>query len=195
MRQQKGSDVMDDEKIVELYWQRSEAAIAETARKFGSYCRAIAHRILSDREAEEECLNDTWLGAWNSMPPHKPNILSVFLGKITRRLSLSRLEKNHAQKRGGGAYEAALEELEECIPAADSAQQLYDENALTELLREFLKRQSEENKRIFLMRYWYIAPIKTICAECSLGENTVKSRLFRMREQLRKILENEGYTI
>lgn len=186
---------MDDEKIVELYWQRSEKAIAETARKFSSYCRAIARRILNDREAEEECLNDTWLGAWNAMPPHKPDVLSVFLGKITRRLSLTRREKALAQKRGGGAYEAALEELEECIPAADSAQELYDENALTELLRGFLSTLSEENKRIFLMRYWYIAPIKTICAECSLGENTVKSRLFRMREQLREILEKEGYII
>ena len=102
---------MDDERIVELYWQRSERAIKESSRKFGGYCLSIARRILTDREAAEECLNDTWLRAWNAMPPHKPCVLSVFLGKITRRLSLTRLERQRAQKRGGGAYEAALEEL------------------------------------------------------------------------------------
>ena len=186
---------MDDERIVELYWQRSERAIKESSRKFGGYCLSIARRILTDREAAEECLNDTWLRAWNAMPPHKPCVLSVFLGKITRRLSLTRLEKQRAQKRGGGAYEAALEELGECVASAQSAEASYDENALTQLLCGFLAGQSEENRRVFLMRYWYFVPLKNVGAQCGLSESAVKSRLFRMRAELKELLTKEGYFV
>lgn len=186
---------MDDDKIVELFWQRSERALKECSRKFGNYCLSIAGRILSDREAAEECLNDTWLRAWNAMPPSRPRVLSVFLGKITRRLSLTRLERQRAKKRGGGAYEAALEELSECVASAESAEQSYDENTLAELLRGFLAEQSEENRRVFLMRYWYFVPLRTIGTQCSLSESAVKARLFRMRAQLRELLTKEGYFV
>lgn len=186
---------MNDSSIIRLFWERSERALSECAAKYGAYCRSIAQRILNKFDESEECLNDTWLRAWNSIPPKKPDLLSVFLGKITRNLALSRVQSDTALKRGGGELTLALEELEECISSAESAESRLERSELSALIRRFLDAQKPANRRVFLQRYWYLCPIKEIAAEYGLSESAVKMRLHRAREELRELLESEGYEI
>lgn len=183
---------MDDGQIVELYWQRSEAAIQETAAKYGPYCRAVAAGILSDPQDTEECLNDTWIGAWNAIPPHRPSRLRLFLGKITRSLACDILRARLAQKRGGGVCMAALEELGECVPSVPGADQVAEDRELERLVNRFLHTLPERECSIFLRRYWYVEPLEDIAARYGLNGNTVKSSLFRTRKKLRAYLEKEG---
>jgi RNA polymerase sigma-70 factor (ECF subfamily) len=186
---------MDDDKIIALYHERSEQAISQTAAKYGKYCAKIAYNILHSREDSEECVNDTWLKAWNSMPPSAPKILSAFLGKITRNLSVNRVLHDNARKRGSGEFFLALDELSECIPSENSAEAAFEEKALCELISRFLAAQTAENRRIFMQRYWYLFSVKKIAEHYSLSESAVKMRLLRMREELREILIKEGYTV
>lgn len=186
---------MKDEEIVALYWARSEHAIAETAQKYGAYCTAIARAILESPEDSEECVNDTWLGAWNSLPPHRPTVLSAFLGKITRNLSLNRREKNRAAKRGRGEVPKALEELSECLPHPATVEQALEERELEALLNRFLDTLSEDARRIFLKRYWYFCPVKRIADDLAMGESRVKMSLLRTRNALKRYLEQEGITL
>ncbi|MBQ7322555.1 MAG: sigma-70 family RNA polymerase sigma factor [Clostridia bacterium] len=181
---------MEDSKIVELYWLRSEKAIAESEQKYGKYCHSIANGILRSREDSEECVNDTWLAAWNAMPPHRPSRLATFLGKITRRIALHRAEKNNAGKRGGGEVPLAIGELEECIPAP--REDVADEAALATLLDRFLEGLPEMTRTMFLQRYWYLRTCREIARELGVGESRVKVRLHRARAQLREMLEKEG---
>ena len=181
---------MEDSKIVELYWARSEQAIAESERKYGKYCYTIAHGILRCREDSEECVNDTWLGAWDAIPPHRPSCLATFLGKITRRIALHRAERNNAEKRGGGAVPLALEELCECVPAPNESGA--DEAALDAVLDRFLDRLPDMTRTMFLQRYWYLRSVREIARELGVGESRVKVTLHRARAQLRKMLEEEG---
>ncbi len=181
---------MEDSKIVELYWSRSETAIAESERKYGRYCYSIAHNILRNREDSEECVNDTWIGAWNAMPPHRPSQLSTFLGKITRRLAIHRTERNCAEKRGGGAVPLAIEELSECIPAPSEG--AADEMVLAGVLDRFLDALPEVTRTMFLQRYWYLRTVREIARELGVGESRVKVTLHRARAQLREMLEEEG---
>jgi RNA polymerase sigma-70 factor (ECF subfamily) len=184
---------VEDSRIVELYWKRSEQAIAESERKYGKYCYAVAHGILRNREDSEECVNDTWLGAWGAIPPHRPSCLATFLGKITRRVALHRAERNTAEKRGGGAVPLALEELSECIaaPCEDDT----DEMALAALLDRFLDDLPETARRMFLQRYWYLCSVREIARELGVGESRVKVTLHRARIQLRELLEKEGFDV
>lgn len=129
---------MDDTKIIDLFWMRSESAISETANKYGSYCHLIAFRILHNDRDSEECVNDTWLGAWNAMPPKRPTVLSTFLGRITRNLSLDRWKQYNAKKRGSGEITVALEELQECIPAPVGVETTLDDMALADTLSRFI---------------------------------------------------------
>ena len=186
---------MDDSKIIELYWHRSENAIAETASKYGRYCHCIAYNILHNSEDSEECVSDTYLKAWNSMPPQRPNKLSVFLGKITRNLSLNRLENYGAKKRGEGQVPLVLEELSECVPSAFSTEKAVDNILLTEALNRFLAGLSPESRKLFMRRYWYMSTIKEIAADYHMGESKVKVTLFRLRCELRKALEKEGIVL
>lgn len=186
---------MKDEEIVALYWARSERALAETAQKYGAYCTAIAHAILASPEDSEECVNDTWLGAWNSLPPHGPTVLSAYLGKITRNLSLNRREKNRAEKRGGGEVPQALEELSECLPHPETVEKVLEDRELEELLNRFLDTLSEDARRIFLKRYWYFCPVKRIAADPGMGESRVKMSLLRTRKALKQYLEQEGISL
>lgn len=183
---------MDDLQIIELYWARSETAIAETAHKYGPYCRSIARRILRSEEDSEECVNDTYWKAWEAMPPQRPRQLRTFLGRITRNLALNRWEKTAAEKRGGGQVPLALEELTECVPAPDSVERAVDDMALTQLLNEFLGGLSAETRRIFLRRYWYFCSVKEIAADFGISESKVKTTLFRTRNRLKQHLEKEG---
>jgi len=183
---------MDDKRIVELYWARSEAALTETGRKYGRYCHRIAYNILYSEEDAEECVNDTWLRAWNAMPPRRPQTLASFLGKITRNLSLNRYEQRTAAKRGGGQVPLVLEELEECIPASGGTEQLIDELALAEVLNRFLAGLPGSRRTIFLRRYWYFCTIQEIASDLRISESKVKMTLLRARNELRQVLEQEG---
>ena len=186
---------MEDAQIVELYWNRSQRAVSETAAKYGGYCLSIARGILENREDAEESVNDAYLAAWNSMPPHRPAVLSAFLGKLTRRISIDRWRGRSAEKRGGGRMDVALAELEDCLPAADEAERTVDRIVLTEALERFLDSLSPEVRRIFLRRYWYLRSVREIAAEMHTGESRVKMSLLRARNKLKACLEKEGIAL
>lgn len=184
---------MDDERIVALYWDRSEQAIVETQTKYGKYCYSIAYNILDNNEDAQECVNDTYSDAWNSMPPHRPSILSSFLGKITRRISIDRWRKRNAKKRGGGEMTLVLEELKDCIADERNVEREYEKQRLSEVINSFVKGLPETERKIFLCRYWYLDSVASICGQFGFSESKVKSMLYRTREKLRIILVKEGF--
>ena len=186
---------MEDRKIIELYHARDEQAIAATESKYGSYCTAIARRILENPSDTEECLNDTWLGAWNSMPPHWPQVLSAFLGRITRNLAFRRRQSLQAAKRGGGAFELCLEELAECVADTRTVEDTVAEKALAESIDRFLRARPKRERALFLRRYFYAEPVAEIAAATGLKANHVSVILRRTRQKLRMHLEEEGYRI
>lgn len=185
---------MEDSKIIALYWDRSENAISETANKYGRYCHYIAHAILQNEEDAAECVNDAYLRAWNAIPPRSPNDLRTFLGKITRNLALNRWECRTAEKRGAGQLPQALEELHECIPSNDSAEQIIDKIVLQDLLNRFLGSLKPDTRKIFVRRYWYFSSVKEIAAEYGMTESKVTVTLCRTRQRLARMLEKEGIT-
>ena len=184
---------MDDERIVALYWSRSEAAITETASKYGSYLNNISYNILVNREDAQECVNDTYNDAWNSMPPHRPSILSTFLGKITRRISIDRWRKLNAEKRGGGELTLALDELEDCVSGSGSVEDEIQRRELAKLFNDFLNTLPDTERRVFLCRYWYMDSIQSITQQFGFSQSQVASMLHRTRAKLRAVLETEGY--
>ena len=184
---------MTDERIVSLYWERSEQAIAETSSKYGNYCFTIAYNILYSSEDAEESVNDTYMDAWNSMPPHKPSILSSFLGKITRRLSIDKWRKSHAQKRGGGEMPLALDELEDCISDNTSHEEEFEKERLAKVINDFVTALPQTEQKVFLCRYWYMDSIDSLCKQFGFSESKVKSMLMRTRIKLRDTLAKEGF--
>ena len=186
---------MDDRQILELYNERSEAAISETAAKYGKYCHAVAYNILYNEEDTEECVNDTYLKAWASIPPQVPEKLSAFLGKITRNLAISKYRYNSSKKRGNGQVALALEELAECIPATNSTEQTISDKLFTETLNVFLAELPIEKRKIFMQRYWYLRPISEIAEEFAVSESKVKMSLLRTRNKLKQFLEKEGIIV
>ncbi len=183
---------MQDKEIVSLYWQRSEAAIPETIRKYGAYCHSIAMNILSNREDAEECVNDTWLGAWNSMPENRPTFLAPYLARLTRWLSLSTLKSRNRLKRGGGEATLALEELNYDIPSVDDPLEQIELQELSEIINAFIANLNSTERKIFLARYWYMAPISFISEKSGFSKSKVKSMLLRIRRKLHRILEDAG---
>jgi len=184
---------MEDEAIVSLYWERSEQAINETEQKYGGFCYSIAYNLLHNTEDASESVNDTYLEAWNSMPPHKPNSLSAFLGRITRRLSVDRWRSAHAQKRGGGEYPLLLDELSECIPSESSVEVQVELKELAKSVNQFLNSLSEEKRQVFLRRYWYGDSMEELANKFAFSVSKVKSLLFHVRESLREHLKKEGF--
>lgn len=184
---------MEDEAIVALYWERSEDAIKETDIKYGKFCYSIAYGLLHNEEDAAESVNDTYLEAWNSMPPHKPNYLSAFLGRITRHLSVDRFRKNHAEKRGGGEYPVLLDELAECISSKDSVEAQVELKELAKSINTFLRRLPTEKQQVFLRRYWYGDSMEELGNRFGFSTGKVKSMLFHIREKLQKHLEKEGF--
>ncbi len=184
---------MEDSQIVQLYWARSEEAIAETDAKYGRYCQSIAWNILSSREDAQECVSDTYLTAWKAMPPKRPAILSTFLGKITRRLSIDRWRSRSAAKRGGGEIILALEELEECVPGMEDVQKELERKELARIFNRFLSTLPETERNVFLCRYWYLDPIGNIAENFGFSRSKVTSMLHRTRGKLKTSLEKEGY--
>jgi RNA polymerase sigma-70 factor (ECF subfamily) len=186
---------MEDNKIIDLYWERSEIAISETAKKYSRYCHSISFNILHNKEDAEECVNDTYLNAWNAIPPKRPNCLATFLGKITRNLSLDKFKKYSAERRGHGQMEIALSELDEVLPSTTSVEQAIDEKELMKLLNEFLGGLPKQKRIMFVQRYWYLMPIKTMAEQLSISESQVKSALFRIRNELKSYFEREGVVL
>ena len=183
---------MEDRKIVDLYWQRDENAIPETAAKFGGYCRTIAYNILSDAEDAEECLNDTWLRAWNTMPTNRPSRLAPYLGKLSRWISLTRLREKTSLKRGGGETELVLDELSEAVDSGADVEKAVELKELNAALRRFLKSLGETERQVFLARYWFIASIAEIAEKFGFSESKVNSMLHRTRKKLLGYLKEEG---
>ena len=183
---------MEDQGILELFFARSEQAIAETDRKYGGYCYSIAYNILSSKEDSEESVSDTYLAAWNLIPPRKPNFLNAFLGKITRHISIDRWRKLNAQKRGGKETILALEELGECTASSDMEAGI-TQRELARILNDFLENLPETERNVFLCRYWYLDSIEAIVHATGFTQSKVASMLHRTRGKLRKRLSEEGY--
>lgn len=181
---------MDDRMIVDLYWERSETAISETEKKYGKYCHTIAYRILHSKEDAEECVNDTYSAAWEAMPPHKPNRLSTFLGKLTRNIALNRYLHDHAEKRFAPT-ELILHEVEEILPDPAS-EDTADEITLKDAINGFLASLPQQTRIIFVRRYWYLSRVKEIARDLGLTESNVKVILLRTRNQFKAYLKKEG---
>ena len=185
---------MEDANIIELYWNRDEQAIVETDQKYGRYCHYIAYQILADDLTAEEIVNDTYLRVWNSVPPQRPDPLKPYVGTVSRRLSLDRVDYQNAQKRGAGELAAALDELSECVsgsPTEDPEQAL----AIKEALNDFLGSLPKNARNIFLRRYWYTESVAEIAREYAMKESAVAMVLLRTRKKLRKRLEKEGIAV
>ena len=186
---------MEDREIVNLYWERNSNAIKETASKYGGYCKMIAENILGNNEDAEECVNDTYLNTWNSIPPSRPNVLSTYLGKITRNLSFDKFRHTHADKRGGGEIEVVLEELGECVSGADSVEQEIEKEELVREINNFLDTLSQKKCNIFLCRYWYAIPVSEIATRFGMSEGNVSVTLNRIRGKLKIYLIERGYDL
>jgi len=186
---------MTDIEILDLYWARSESAISETSRQYGSYCLAIAMNILRNRDDSEECVNDTYLNAWNAIPPQRPAVLSSFLGRITRNLSLDRYKAQKAQKRCSGETTLLLSELEDCIPSRSMVDDKVEAKALEEAIDSFLSTVRNDDRVFFVRRYWYADSVSEIANRFAVSESKVKTSLFRTRNKLRIILEREGIVV
>ena len=185
---------MEDSMIVELYWQRNEDAIRETEEKYSRYLTKIAHNILADPEDSRESVNDTYLKAWNSMPDERPGILSAFLAAIVRNLSLDVYRKKHSNKRGNGQTPVVYEELEEII-GKNSPESDIEAKELKESMNRFLGELDQEQRLIFVRRYWYLDSVHDIAEKLAVSEGKVKTSLFRTRKKLKMYLQAEGYEI
>ena len=183
---------MDDEAILSLYWQREHAAVTETERKYGRLCFSVANNILTNREDSEECVNDTWLHAWNSIPPARPLRFSAWLARITRNLAVSRLRERGAQKRGGGEIPLVLEELSECIPGSSDPQRSVERQELAEAVNRFLAGLDPAVRDLFVARYFYAVPLTELSDHTGWTVGKVKSLLRRTRLKLRTTLNEEG---
>lgn len=184
---------MNDEKIIALYFDRDEQAIRESMDAYGAYCRAVAAGILSDPADVEEAVADTWLAAWDSIPPQYPKYLRLFLGRITRNQAISIWRKKNAHSRGGGQVAVALEELGECVSPDTSPEAAVNTKELQQAINGFLKAQPPLRRQVFLRRYFYLEDIPAIAHRYGLKETNVRMMLSRTRQKLRKFLTQEGY--
>ncbi len=181
---------MNDRQIIELYWNRDEQAISMTAEKYGTYCYSVAYKILHNEEDSKESVNDTYLSAWNSIPPHKPNILKTFLGKIARRISIDRWRKKNAEKRNAEITEV-LEELSECVSPRGNPMTEIEKKQLDETVNNFIAELKDVEQRVFICRYWYAESVKEIAKQFCFSESKVKVMLMRTRNKLKERLEKE----
>jgi len=185
---------MDDKKIIDLYWERNENAIGETSLKYGKLCLFIANNILRNREDSEECVNDTYLGVWNAIPPHKPQRFQIFITRITRNLALKKFEYFSAAKRNPNSV-CSLEELGDCVSGKDFIETELKNQQIEQAISTFLEQQSEKKRSVFICRYWYFESIDSICDRTGYSQSKVKSMLYHMRKSLRTHLESEGIEV
>lgn len=186
---------MKDEQIVSLYWDRNEDAIAHTQRKYGTYLWKISHNILSDGEDSHECVNDTYLKAWNSMPPHRPSVLSTYLGKITRQLSIDVFRRKRSAKRIPSQYALSLDELGDIFSRGDTPEQELDARLLDEAVERFVRGLSADVRNAFVGRYYFFDSVSEVARYCGMTESGVKSLLYRTRQNLKAYLEKEGFVV
>lgn len=186
---------MLDSEIVELYWKRDEKAISETKSSYGKYLFKIANNILSDFEDSMESVNDTYYAAWNSMPPQRPSILSTYLGKLTRRISIDIFRKRNREKRRVSEYALSLNELEDCVSGGNTPEEEIEVQLLAKVINEFLRKQPEEARNLFIGRYYFLDSLKDVARYCGVSEGKAKSILFRTRCNLKVHLEKEGFFI
>ena len=184
---------MDDSGIIELFFERSEQAIAELSRKYGGIIKKLAENILRDKQDAEDCVNDTYFDVWNAIPPQRPGSLTAFVCRIARNISLDRFRKNSSQKRG--AYAVCLDELAECVSSKETVETQFAAAELTKHIEEFLDTLGETNRLIFVRRYWYIDPIKDIAAASGLSGGAVRTRLTRLRARLKEYLTERGVDV
>lgn len=184
---------MDDSSIVALYHQRNEAAIDETAKKYEKYLTAIAYNILADQTDSEESVNDTYLAAWNSMPPHAPAVLRTYLGKLTRRIAIDRFRRKTRQKRLGSEYALSLTELEDCLSVGNTTETVVDGKLLSEAINRYLWTLSRDERNLFVCRYYFLDSLRAAAVNCGMTETKAKSLLHRTRLGLREYLEKEGF--
>lgn len=188
----KGVVCLEDNRIIDLYWERSEQAVVETDRKYGKYCYRIAYNILANKEDAEESVSDTYMKAWETMPPKRPSILAAFLGKITRNLSISRWRGRTAEKRGGGEMALTLEELNECVSGSGEPEAVAQYKETAAAYRQFVGTLPETERNVFIRRYFFMDPVAVIAGAFGYSEGKVKVMLHRTRTKLRCYLEREG---
>ncbi len=186
---------MNDIAILDLFFERNEDAIAECERKYGAYLFRVAHNVLADRADSEECVNDTYLSAWNAIPPERPSILQAYLSKITRRLSIDRLRHRTRQKRQPSEYLLSLDELGECIDGGSSVEAKVELSDLAASIERYLENLPQDSRCLFVGRYFYCDSIKEVARYCKCSESAAKSKLFRMRQDLRAHLTKEGFDV
>ncbi len=186
---------LDDSEIIGMLFDRDERVIAELSRKYGSYCTSIANNILRNREDTEECVNDTYMKTWESIPPEKPKLLAAFMGKITRNLAIDRYRRDHSQKRGGDDMELIFEELEECVSDGSSVEATAERREILAAVNRFLGKLSSKNRIMFVSRYCYCESVHDIAARFGIKENNVSVSLNRTRAQLREYMKKEGYEL
>ena len=186
---------MDDRQIIELYHKRDEKAISETALRYGKYCFSIANNILEDRQDSEECVNDTWLKTWNSIPPHQPSNFKLYLGKIVRNISFNKYKEKNAAKRGGYEITLALEEIDEFISDVSGVESEIEERAFMGAINRFLRSLRDREYSIFIRRYFHAFSIGRIASMYGMTESAVSKTLARTREKLKKYLRSEGYIV
>lgn len=186
---------MQDTDIVELYLNRDETAILETQNKYERYLTKIAYNILADFEDSKKSVNDTYLAAWNSIPPHKPDVLSLYLGKLTRRISIDIFRKRNRDKRKHSQYAISLEELGECFSYGDGPEEAVDSRLLADAINDFLRNISEEARNTFIGRYYFLDSLKTVAGYLGMSEAKAKSLLFRTRCSLKEYLKKEGFDL
>lgn len=184
---------MEDSKILALFWQRQPAALEQTEYKYGPMLMGVAYNILASREDSEESVNDTYLAAWNAIPPHRPDSLAAFLCKLTRRIAIDLLRKRESLKRGGSQYMLSLSELSECLPGGENTEQTVEGKLLTAAITEFVKHLPEKTRRVFLGRYYFFDSVQKISGYCGMTQANVKTILHRTRLALREYLEQEGF--
>lgn len=186
---------MQDEKIVKLYWERDEVALKETEAKYGKYLYKIAFGILADKSDSDESVNDTYLAAWNSIPPQKPSVLSTYLGKLTRRISIDIFRRKNSEKRKASQYALSLSELEDCIKDKISLEEDMENKDLAVAISVFLRTLSKESRALFVSRYYFCDSLKDAAHFVGVSESKAKSLLYRTRQSLKEHLLKEGYMI
>ena len=185
---------MEDSQIIGLYFKRDEAAITETQAKYGAYCRSVALNILSVSADAEECVNDTYLRAWNSIPPHRPDKLGAWLGKVVRNIAFDLWKKNHRKKRYSG-MEQLLEELEDCIPSPAAVEREIEEQELTEVINAWLASLPQRDRILFMRRYWNGETVAALAGESGISATNMAKKMYRLRQKLKSRLETEGYSL
>ena len=192
---QSKKDVMDDEKIIELYWNRDQTAIEETDHKYRKYLLSVAYNVLHQIYDCEECVNDTYLGVWNTIPPTRPRIFKAFITTIVRRISLKRYHSNLKKKAIPSEMTVSLSELEDFISGNDDVSSEFDSERLGAVISEFVRSLSERNQYIFMSRYYMSEPIEMIAKELKLSRSTINKELAAIRSALKEKLESEGYSV